>query len=225
VLATLAIETSVPLASISLLTSDGNVITRKFQSHRAQNQLLFPPLVELLDLLPPDHRLDLIIVGTGPGSYSGSRIAIAAAQGIGITHKCPVVGLSSLLATPFTAHNQPATAVGDARRGSYFTIEIPTKSLPKEPNLTDLETFHKILPTLQTPIITFEQDLPNPTAAEIHLTNPSSELLIQAHQNLPQAQKQHLLITPPAPAYLRAPFISKAKPGHPLLRKKSSPQS
>ncbi|SHI87962.1 Glycoprotease family protein [Rubritalea squalenifaciens DSM 18772] len=216
----LSIETSVPQASIALSIDGQDMLCRHFESHRQQNQLLFPPLVELLDSLPDGCQCDYILVGTGPGSYSGSRIAIAAAQGIAIAHGCPVIGLSSLLATPITADGEAATAVGDARRGSFFTIDIPANSMPGEPKLMDQESFYQTLSKLNTPLFTFEESLDLPDGVAAPTTLPTADLLITAWNRLPSEERERLIKTPPSPAYLRAPFITKAKPGHPLLRRK-----
>lgn len=216
----LAIETSVAQASIALAIEGKECECRYFESHRQQNQLLFPPLVELLDTLPQGETLDYIIVGTGPGSYSGSRIAIAAAQGIAIAHSCPVIGLSSLLATELTADGQAAVAIGDARRGSYFTIEIPAGEMPGEPELMGKEEFDQVLTGTSLPMFTFEEELNTADSVDAPVVLPSADLLITAWKRLSPEQQTKLIHTPPAPAYLRAPFITKAKPGHPLLRRK-----
>lgn len=218
----LSIETSVPAASIALLHSSGAVQLENFASHRQQNQLLFPPLASLLATLDPHESIDLIIVGTGPGSYSGSRIAIAAAQGIAVAHSCPVVGICSFLATPVSRENPLSLAVGDARRDCYFTQPIHRGELPGIPDMLTRENFDQRLVESDLPIFTFEDALDGPTGALLPQSLPTADLLIDAWLEFSETDRQKLLITPPAPAYLRAPFITMAKPGHPLLRGKKS---
>jgi tRNA threonylcarbamoyladenosine biosynthesis protein TsaB len=46
--------------------------------------------------LPEGGRADRIIVGCGPGSFTGVRIGIAAARGLGLGWDVPVIGVSSL---------------------------------------------------------------------------------------------------------------------------------
>ena len=73
----LIIETSTPQASLCIVRADGAIESRSFQSDRSHNSALFEPLRELLAGVP---HLDLVLVGSGPGSYSGTRVGIAAAQ-------------------------------------------------------------------------------------------------------------------------------------------------
>lgn len=104
---------------MALQKACGGIVTEKFESHRQQNKLLFPALEKLLKG-EENNSIDLIIVGTGPGSYNGSRIAIAAAQGLAIAYQCPVVAICSFLGTRLAAENELSYAIGDARRGSFF---------------------------------------------------------------------------------------------------------
>lgn len=216
----LAIETSVPAASIALQTNEGNLFQEGFESHRQQNQLLFAPLKGLLAQLGAEQKLDAILVGTGPGSYSGTRISIAAAQGIAVAHDYPVVGISSFLATKTWLSGQDAIAVGDARRGAYFISNIPAGGLPHPPKLMDRETFDKELTETSAAIFTLEPKIELSVSINPKLETPTATQHIEAWLKLSDSNKQKLIKTPPSPTYLRAPFITKAKPGHPLLRGK-----
>jgi len=220
----LSIETSIPEASVAL-TIDGAISSQQeFESHRQQNKLLFPALKSVIAHLPSGKSPDLIIVGTGPGSYSGSRISIAAAQGLAIAYNCPVVGLCSFLGTTTMAENQTAYAIGDARRDNYFIAEIQqnnTEFNTGEPELLSLDHFCQKLSKIDssaTPIFSFEKELPILHIANYFQDKSHAALLTKTWLNLSPENQKALLKTPPQPAYLRAPFITKAKPGHPLLR-------
>ena len=69
--------------------------------------------------------LDGVVVGTGPGSFTGVRIGLATARGLALGLGVPVAGVSTLHAF---SGGQP---VIDARRGEVFT-EGPTVSRPEE---------------------------------------------------------------------------------------------
>lgn len=222
----LSIETSIPEASVALTIDGETTATHEFESHRQQNKLLFPALETVLAALPGNQSPDLIIVGTGPGSYSGSRISIAAAQGLAIAYSCPVVGLSSFLGTSTMAEHSTAYFIGDARRDTYFIAEIQQNRpefKPDEPELLSLDHFCEKLSAAAIsgiPIFSFEKELPMLHVCDLIVDKSHATLLTQAWLKLSSETQHSLLQTPPQPAYLRAPFITKAKPGHPLLRKK-----
>jgi tRNA threonylcarbamoyl adenosine modification protein YeaZ len=70
-------------------------------------------------IAPPD--LELIAVGRGPGTFTGSRVAVATAQGLAYGLGCPAVPVSTLAATA-ASHPASGTLFGllDARRGEVY---------------------------------------------------------------------------------------------------------
>ncbi|HWQ85474.1 tRNA (adenosine(37)-N6)-threonylcarbamoyltransferase complex dimerization subunit type 1 TsaB [Brevundimonas sp.] len=64
--------------------------------------------------------IDRIGVTVGPGSFTGLRVGLAFAQGLGAALGRPVVGLSSLDALAASAPSGPAAALIDARRGQVY---------------------------------------------------------------------------------------------------------
>lgn len=207
----LAIECSTPQASLALLRGDEIVAERAFQSDRHHHALLFAPMAELLDEAGPD-RLDEIVVGTGPGSYSGTRVGIAAAQGIGLVHGCGVVGLSSLAALGI----DDGLVIGDARRGSAWRARLGN-GLP-DPQLVAVEDLTK---EISGPVHALEDvaRLGLPESVEVRRVAPTAGLLAAAWLSLDEATRDALRREPPQPAYLRPPHITEAKKGHPLLRR------
>jgi tRNA threonylcarbamoyl adenosine modification protein YeaZ len=210
----IAIESSTNRASLALIRDNQRVFEDGFESDRNHNSLLFAPLQAALDLLG-DDRLDLVVIGTGPGSYSGTRVGIAAGQGVALVYACPAVGLSSLLATPV----KRGIAIGDARRGSAWWAEIGN-ALP-EPQLIDPAALADTLRG-HSAVFSFENVAPLglPADLRVDLAHPTASALAEAWLSLPGETKARLLAEPPQPAYLRPPHITVAKQGHPLLREK-----
>ncbi len=111
----LAIELSTPRGHIAAVRADGSVLVEHaFTSNRSHNSMLYTPLEAALHAA--DRDLDGIVVGTGPGSYTGVRIAIAVAQGIAIARGVPIYSIPSVLS--FREADE-YLAVGDARRGLF----------------------------------------------------------------------------------------------------------
>jgi tRNA threonylcarbamoyladenosine biosynthesis protein TsaB len=89
---TLAIETAGSACSIALLNGNEIVAERHELVGRGHAERLIPWIAELSG----GGRADRIIVGCGPGSFTGVRIGIAAARALGLGWGVPVNGVSSL---------------------------------------------------------------------------------------------------------------------------------
>lgn len=98
---------------------------------------------ELLAGASPDS-IDAVVVGTGPGGFTGLRVGIATARGIAETLGVPLYGVSSLLAVAARqvshARGEVVWAVVDARRGECFAqpwrLEGSGAFVPVEPTRT-----------------------------------------------------------------------------------------
>jgi tRNA threonylcarbamoyl adenosine modification protein YeaZ len=216
----LVIETSTPHASIALV--DGDIISQRgFQSDRSHNSLMFAPLAELLADRPP---LDLVLVGSGPGSYSGTRVGIAAAQGVAIAMGCPAIAVPSILAVPPTDHGAPCLAIGDARRGSFWTAAIDQLAMLEPPVLCDAEELLQRVAAgtaRHAAVFSFEDPqrfpLPSDLQSQVSLEFPDATRLWRAWQSADEATRQAWSADIPQPLYLKPPHITQAKPKIPVV--------
>ena len=80
-------------------------------------------------------QCEAILAGRGPGSFTGIRIALAAAKGMGLAWGCPVFGLSSLesMASAAADGEHPVAAIADSRRGSLFVEMFSADGRAKAP--------------------------------------------------------------------------------------------
>ncbi|MFN0127420.1 MAG: tRNA (adenosine(37)-N6)-threonylcarbamoyltransferase complex dimerization subunit type 1 TsaB, partial [Verrucomicrobiales bacterium] len=192
----LALETSTPHASLAVFRGGEIIREWAFQSDRAHNARLFEPLADALDLANPD----LLAVGTGPGSYSGIRVAIAAALGVALARRLPLVGWPSL-----TAFDIPDDGfiIGDARRGGWFIAPVANARLAAPPEIVTREalvtrTAHSRLWTL---------DASPPLASAVPVV-PTAAWLARRVAALSETERTALASVTPEPLYLRAPFIT-----------------
>ena len=110
----LAFDTATDLAT-SALVADG--VTLGERTTRPQSLLAdVDALLAAAGVVPAD--LTGIVVGTGPGSFTGTRIGLAVARGLALSLDLPVAGVSTLAA--LAAGAEGAFPVVDARRGEVF---------------------------------------------------------------------------------------------------------
>ena len=106
----LAFDTSSPACTAALFDEDGACVAQTDELiGRGHSERLVPMLAELLD-----HRIaQRILVGVGPGSFTGIRVGIAAAHGLAIGWGAELNGMSSLalLAASTEARGEVAVAV------------------------------------------------------------------------------------------------------------------
>jgi tRNA threonylcarbamoyladenosine biosynthesis protein TsaB len=107
----IGIETSGSLGSVAA-SLDGRVLARAFLEERGRHAGALPTsIATVLDRAGVSWRdVSGIAVGTGPGSFTGVRVAAAAANGLAHALRCPVHPVSSLAAAALSAEALPAGA-------------------------------------------------------------------------------------------------------------------
>ena len=115
----LTIDTATGAAAIGLVDGDTAVDAEPVRDATAAQHVL--PLVDAL-LAERDlgvDGVDRIVVGRGPGSFTGLRIGMATAIGLAAPRGTPLVGVATTAALRHAA-GIDAIAVIDARRGEVF---------------------------------------------------------------------------------------------------------
>jgi tRNA threonylcarbamoyladenosine biosynthesis protein TsaB len=124
----LAFDTSAAHCAAALLlpaTQNTSRVIQRFEPmEKGQAERLIPLLEEVLAEGGLGwHDLKALAVGTGPGNFTGVRIAVAAARGLALGLGIPAVGVTRLEAL---AHGlpRPLTVIEDARRGEVYVQEF-----------------------------------------------------------------------------------------------------
>ncbi len=205
----LALDTSNARGSVAVVCDGAVVFNEHFTSERSHNSQLFTPLSKALMLSGSDLRA--IVVGTGPGSYTGARIGIAAAQGIALSRNVPVIGLLSVLAPEAAELPREFVVCGDARRGKFFIARVRDGMLEGEITLHDADEFtQRHTQNSAMPWFTFDGKPPL-DLANITLTTPSASRLALLASTMADETIWTLEQQPLEPHYLAAPFVTKAK--------------
>ncbi len=133
----LAFDTATDVAT-SALVEDGRVLGERRSEPRA--------LLEDVDALlaaagaaPKD--LAALVVGTGPGSFTSTRIGLATARGLALALDLPVAGVSTLDALAAAAED--AYPVVDARRREVF-VPGPAAVSPDDLELDPGDALHRL---------------------------------------------------------------------------------
>ncbi len=123
----LALEFSTETASLALLENGMVVASSPVDASRRRSQGLFDAAADLLERAGWGFAdVGAFAVGRGPGSYTGLRVSVTAANGWALPEKKQVWTVSSgaALATEVFAENPGIARVavsGDARRGTIWT--------------------------------------------------------------------------------------------------------
>ncbi len=110
----LAFDTATDVAC-SALVDDGEVLGARVSVARTVLEDV-DALLRQASARPRD--VDAIAVGTGPGSFTSTRMGLATARGLALALGVPVAGVSTLAA--LAAAGERLYAVIDARRGEVF---------------------------------------------------------------------------------------------------------
>jgi tRNA threonylcarbamoyladenosine biosynthesis protein TsaB len=195
----LAFDLSTRRGTIALVNEKQILGARDWPNDRRSSA----PFFEALDEIIREHgRPETIVIGLGPGSYTGTRIAISAAIGLEMTTGAALAGISSLCAI---SDEKDFYVIGDAKRASFFLARISGGLLKSDPELLSADEMNKRISSITTTPIYSSDQLPQFTSVKLRF--PSAKLLCLRAQTAPQ----NLARAPLAPIYLREPHITTAR--------------
>ncbi|MGE5554029.1 MAG: tRNA (adenosine(37)-N6)-threonylcarbamoyltransferase complex dimerization subunit type 1 TsaB [Betaproteobacteria bacterium] len=125
----LALDSSTKLGSVALVRDGAPVAEYTLSVQRTHAERLLPAVAQVLagaGRSPAD--LDAVAVTTGPGSFTGLRIALATAKGLACALNRPAVGISTLEAMAYGVAGWAdfVCPLLDARRGEAYAAVYRT---------------------------------------------------------------------------------------------------
>ncbi len=116
----LALDTAGAACSVAVWAGEGIRAQAGEAMARGQSERLIPMIGETMTLAAMDYgELDAIAVTRGPGGFTGVRIGLAAAQGLGLALGRPLIGISNFEAL--------AASIPEVPPGSHLVAAIESK--------------------------------------------------------------------------------------------------
>jgi tRNA threonylcarbamoyladenosine biosynthesis protein TsaB len=138
----LAFDTSSQVTSVAVCRGEEVLAADDVQTEERHAEVLLPKAQRCLAAAGQRlEQVDLIGVGVGPGSFTGLRVGVATAKGLGLALRKPVIPIVSLEAL---AHPAPAGLVAaclDAYKGELFAAVYRRTAAGLEPVV---EPFHAL---------------------------------------------------------------------------------
>jgi tRNA threonylcarbamoyl adenosine modification protein YeaZ/ribosomal-protein-alanine acetyltransferase len=215
----LSLDTAMAACSAAIIdTESPKPLAEAYAAMERGHAEALPPMVaEVMAASGLSYQdIDRIAVTTGPGTFTGVRIGLAFARGLGMALDIPVVGIDSLSAI---AANEPAPApllvVSDARNGEVYAAVFDADRKPLSgpavstvtASATNIPPTTLILGTAAAAVIA-AAGTPSLSVSTANVLPVASRFGLRAATALPGPM--------PAPLYLRSP---DAKPQTLPLRK------
>ncbi|MEM7427803.1 MAG: tRNA (adenosine(37)-N6)-threonylcarbamoyltransferase complex dimerization subunit type 1 TsaB [Pseudomonadota bacterium] len=225
---TLAVDTCLDACSVALFdaTGQGLLAGRHEPMSRGHAEALLPQIDDVFTEagFRPD-ALEQVIVTRGPGTFTGVRIGISAARGLGIGTGVQIRALSSLRAIALCAIAAdqpviPVAAVIDARRDElYAAVYSPEGQELRAPELVSVNSGAACLP--EGPVLLAGSGAAQLLGQYDRLQASATPPLPDARIWGPIAARHPELLQDPVPLYLRQP---DAKPPSPDSQAKRVPE-
>ena len=195
----LALELSSTRGSVGLVEGTNEMFVRDFPNDRHNSAAFFEAVSAMRQTsVSPDR----IVVGLGPGSYAGTRIAISTAIGLRLATCAQLFGLPSICA--FDVPERDYVVVGDARRQSFWIASVRDAVCVEMPQLVTESELRARLSALEEPVYSAE---PLTQFASVAPAFPSAKRLAV----LASADHPNFSSAPLQPLYLREAHITVSK--------------
>jgi tRNA threonylcarbamoyladenosine biosynthesis protein TsaB len=196
----LALELSTARGSLAWFDEGITDFAREWPNDRKNSSLFF----ENLDAVTKKFGVpETIIVGLGPGSYAGTRIAISAAIGL-VSSGGRLIGFPSICAMECDVHEY--CVIGDARRKSFFFARVRANDLVEGPTLLSKSELKLKLDAIAIEMPVFTSDVPPQFDCAV-IRFPSALLLAK----LAREPLRSFSLPPLEPIYLREPHVTMPK--------------
>ena len=215
----LAFDCSGASCSAAVLRESEIVAERFDAMSRGQAEALLPMIEAVMLQARLGFRdLDAIVTTTGPGSFTGLRIGIAAARGLALASNKPTIGITAFdaifRALPPDRRTASVAVVIDSRRGPVFTQLFTSDGrAARDPTSVEAAQFPSWLPT--GPVFLAGDGVPSLEFLRDHpsITMPIMPDFIHARVLAFEGAKRSLdPAAPLRPLYLRAPDVTLPKP-------------
>jgi tRNA threonylcarbamoyladenosine biosynthesis protein TsaB len=197
----LALELSTTRGSIAWLDENLDLTEQEWANDRKHSGLFFENIQNITQKFDAPEK---IIVGLGPGSYAGVRIAIATAIGLQAASGARLIGFPSICAIENVTDDY--AVIGDARRQSFYFARIRENEIIKGPKLFGQSELRDEFDKLEPEISIFSSDN-LPQFERVQLCYPSALVLARLAQN----ENRNCFSPPLEPIYLREPHITMPK--------------
>lgn len=196
---------------------DGSVIAAaEERMERGQDQHLMPMILKIMQQTKTNFdQLDRIAVTRGPGSFTGLRIGLAAARGIGLASNTPVLGVDR-----FSIHQEHFKNIGknhlvviNSRRQELYCRYYPVHEAPHDATIMTGEEIALFLKNRNDFIVS--GDIPAEMFSGYRsFIEPEYVTAARLAANADPNTTDHL----PRPLYLRAPDVTMSKKSTDILR-------
>ena len=129
---TLAIDTAQACCQCALIDADGTSYSMSEARARGHAEHVMDQIDALLDNAQREYDdLERIVVASGPGSFTGLRVGLAAARGLAVALDIPCLGIPTMLALSLSGReNSPLSVLIDARRDQHYRQDFSAPGKP-----------------------------------------------------------------------------------------------
>lgn len=149
-------DTSSDLLKVSLIKDDKIIFDKELHTKNDHSSYLVPTIDEAFKSNNIDFKeLDEIIVGNGPGSFTGTRISIAVAKTYAFSFNIPVYMISSLeeLICDNDGYDFYVPIIEEKKDNLYFSIFDKDKKRVMDDTYSSTEYMYKKLEELDGKIL------------------------------------------------------------------------